>query len=543
MVNHSPISSLSRLEDVATLVDMLAFRAQHSPDKEAFIFEGESVSYERLWDEVNRVASFLMSQGVNSGDRVVIIFPNGTEFFSVFYGIQRAGAVSVPIFPGSGMRRALSIFSACAAKVVIVPSDVSTEMIESYRQGIEAFGAKLFTFDECLQSEVSADFPPIEAEQLAFLQYTSGSTGNSKGVMLTHKNLIANLRQMIAGAEMTEAEVLVSWLPVYHDLGLILMTMAPFYLGARLILLPTALTRMSHWLNAIMENKGTLTAAPDVGYRQVIKQTRDPKKYDLSSLRIAVNAAEPIRAQTVRDFEAMFGLEPVTKPSYGLAEASVGVTFWGVEAKPIKVDERGNVAIGYALPDVELKIIVDDRVAEVGEVGEIVFKSPSGTQGYFRNPEATDALFWQDGYIRTGDLAYWDAEGDLFLVARKKNIIKHSGRTISPREIEEIVDDINGVRYSAALGINRGDLAGEQAYVFAESRLSADRTETEGADIVREIVRTIHQRLGFRPGRVYLVAKHTIPFTYNGKIQHVDLKRQYMDGELASAGKLLYPKQ
>lgn len=541
MTSFTAISSLNTLEDVATLVDMLAFRAQHTPTKEAFIFDGDSVSHERLWDEVNRVASFLMSQGINPGDRVMIIFPNGTEFFPAFYGIQRAGGVSVPIFPGSGMRRALAIFTACEAKAVIVPSDTPQEMVDTYRQGVEAFGAKLFTFDECLQSEVADNFPEIEPEQLAFLQYTSGSTGNSKGVMLTHKNLVANLRQMIAGSNMTDEDVLVSWLPVYHDLGLILMTMAPFYIGARLILLTTALTRMSHWLNAIMEYRGTYTAAPDVGYRQVIKQTRDPEKFDLSTLRIAINAAEPVRAKTVHDFEEMFGLQPISKPSYGLAEASVGVSFWGVDPKPIKVDERGNVAIGYALPDIDLKIMVDDRDADIGEVGELVFKSPSGTQGYFRNPDATDGLFTNEGYIRTGDLGYWDADGDLFLVGRKKNIIKHSGRTISPRELEEIVDDIDGVRYSAALGINRGDLAGEQAYVFAESRLSAERAETEGADIVREIVRTIHQRLGFRPGRVYLVAKHTIPFTYNGKIQHVELKRQYTEGELAAEGKLLYP--
>ena len=543
MNSFTAISPLKTLEDVRTLIDMLAFRAQHTPEKEAFIFEGDSVSHERLWNEVNRVASFLMSHGIRSGDRVMIIFPNGTEFFSAFYGIQRAGGVSVPIFPGSGMRRALTIFTACEAKAVIVPSDTPQEMLDGYRQAVEAFGAKLFTFDECVQSEATADFPKIEAEQLAFLQYTSGSTGSSKGVMLTHENLIANLRQMIAGSNMTDDDVLVSWLPVYHDLGLILMTMAPFYIGARLVLLSTALTRMSHWLNAIMDYKGTYTAAPDVGYRQVIKQIRDPEKYDLSTLRIAINAAEPVREQTVRDFEAMFGLAPISKPSYGLAEASVGVSFWGVDAKPIKVDERGHVAIGYALPDIELKIVVDERDAEIGEVGELVFKSPSATQGYFRNPEATDGLFWGEGYVRTGDLAYWDDEGDLFLVARKKNIIKHSGRTISPREIEEIVDDIEGVRYAAAVGISRGDLAGEQAYVFAECRLSASRAETEGAEIVREIVRTIHQRLGFRPGRVYLVAKHTIPFTYNGKIMHVELKRQYSEGELATEGKLLYPKQ
>jgi len=541
MSNFTGVTVPSALEDVTTLVDMLAFRAKHTPDKEAFVFEGESVSHARLWDETNRVGSTLIANGLKPGDRALVIIPNGTEFFPAFYGIQRAGGTSVPLFPGSGTRRVLTILSACDAKAVIVPSDTPEDVLTTYRQGVAAFGCVLLTVSDCLQSDPGVEFPAVEPENLAFLQYTSGSTGSSKGVMLTHANLVANLRQMVAASKMTADDVLVSWLPVYHDLGLILMTMAPFYIGARLVLLPTTLTKMSRWLDAIVEYKGTYTAAPDVGYRQLIKQVREPEKYDLSTLRIAINAAEPVRAQTVQDFERMFNLRPISKPSYGLAEASVGVAFWGVEATPIKVDARGNVAIGYALPDVELKIVVDDRFANVGEVGELVFKSPSGTQGYFRNPEATESLFWGDGYIRTGDLAYWDADGDLFLVARKKNIIKHSGRTVAPREVEELVDDVPGVRYSAAVGVNRGDLAGEQLYVFAETRLSSERAAQEGPGYVRTIVQRIHERLGFRPGRVILVAKHTIPFTYNGKIQHVQLKEAYTSGELARDGKILYP--
>lgn len=541
MDNFSGVLVPSTLEDVTTLVDMLAYRAGHTPDKEAYVFEGDSVTHRRQWDEVNRVGSCLIEHGLKPGDRALVIIPNGTEFFPAFYGIQRAGGVAVPLFPGSGARRVLTILSACEAKAVIVPSDTPEEVLLTYQQGVQAFGCVLLTVADCLKSEPTADFPQVDPDDLAFLQYTSGSTGNSKGVMLTHANLVANLRQMVAASLMTDNDVLVSWLPVYHDLGLILMTMAPFYIGARLVLLPTTLTKMSRWLDAVVEYKGTYTAAPDVGYRQLIKQVRDPDKYDLSTLRIAINAAEPVRAQTVYEFERMFRLPPISKPSYGLAEASVGVAFWGVEASPIKVDVRGNVAIGYPLPDIELKIVVDDREAAVGEVGELVLKSPAATKGYYRNPEATEALFWGDGYVRTGDLAYHDADGDLFLVARKKNIIKHSGRTVAPREVEELVDDVPGVRYSAAVGVDRGDLAGEQLYVFAETRLSQDRAAVEGPAYVRAIVQRLHQRLGFRPGRVILVAKHTIPFTYNGKIQHVQLKQAYVSGELAREGKLLYP--
>lgn len=534
----------AKLENVATLVEMMAYRGEQTPDKEAFIFDDVPVTHATLWDQVNRTASFLMDEGVRSGDRVIVVIPNGPEFFPAFYGIQRAGGVSVPLFPGSGARRILSIVNSADAKAIILPSDTPEDTLAKYGEGLAAFGCKLFTVGECIAEAVpdGVTFPEVMPEQLAFLQYTSGSTGNSKGVMLTHANLIKNIRQMIAGSAMTEDDVLVSWLPVYHDLGLILMTMAPFYIGARLVLMPTTLTKLTGWADAITRYKGTYTAAPDIGYRMLIRQARDPERYDLSSLRVAINAAEPVREKTVHEFHETFNLPPITKPSYGLAEASVGVTFWGNEPTPIKVDERGHVAIGYALPDMELKIIVDDREAKPNEVGELVFKSESGTQGYFRNEDATANLFWGDGWIRTGDLTYFDDDGDLFMVARQKNIIKHSGRTVSPREVQEIVDDIKGIRYSAAVGVDNGSVAGEQLFVFAETRLNPDKVANgDGAAQAREIVNAIHERLGFRPGRVYLVAKHTIPLTYNGKIRHLALKQAYLNGELRENGQLLYP--
>lgn len=527
---------------IGTLIEMLEHRASHTPEGEAFRFKDHPTSYADLWRETNQVGTFLRRQGVAEGDRVVIIFPNGAEFFSAFYGIQRAGGVSVPIFPGSGDARVLSIFASCAAKAIIVPSDTPDETVEKYRDALRVFGAELYRFNECLTDNPTFAFPTPEPDDVAFLQYTSGSTGKSKGVMLTHRNLVANLRQMVAATQMTDEDVLVSWLPVYHDLGLILMTMAPFYVGARLILLPTSLLRMAAWLEAITQYKGTITAAPDVGYRQVIRQVREPSKYDITSLRIAISGAEPIRVDTVQTFEKMFGVENVTKPSYGLAEACVGLSFWGLEARPIKVDANGNVAIGDPLPRVEMKVVTETAEAAIGEIGEIVFKSPSGTQGYFRNPDATDVLFWGDGYIRTGDLAYRDKDGDVFMIARKKNIIKQSGRTIAPREIEELVEGFAEVRNCAAVGISRGDAVGEQAYVFAELRFPIDSGKVDAPKLARSIVRAIHDQLGFRPGRVYLVKKQTVPYTYNGKIRHADLKQQYLDGELAAQGKIVYPQ-
>lgn len=541
MSNFSSIKPLSELTDISTLTEMLAFRAQHTPDQDACTFEGGCLTFRQLWDSVNRVAGFLMQEGVDALDRVVVIMPNSLEFFPAFYGIQRAGGVAVPLFPGSGPQRILKIIMLSNARAVIVPDDTPDMDLAAYRAATRQHDCKVFRFGECdsYQLAETRTFPAVFPEDLAFFQYTSGSTGESKGVQLSHRNLIANLRQMIAASQMTSDDNLVSWLPVYHDLGLILMTMAPFYVGASVILLPTTLTNMNHWLNAITEYRGTYTAAPDIGYRMALKQVKDPSQYDLSSLRIAINAAEPVRASTIEAFESTFNIPNVMKPAYGLAEASVGVTFWGYKPRPVKVDERGFVAVGKAIPDLELKIVRDEEEMPPGEIGEIVFKSPSATRGYFKNPEATEKLFWREDYLYTGDMGYFDDEGDLFIAARKKNMIKQGGRSLAPREIEEIVDSIPRIRYSAAVGIDRGRQEGEQAYVFAETRLLKDTIDQEAPLLVQEIVRRIYENLGFRPGRVYLVRPHTIPFTYNGKIQHAQLKEAYLNGALKE--QLIYP--
>jgi acyl-CoA synthetase (AMP-forming)/AMP-acid ligase II len=330
--------------------------------------------------------------------------------------------------------------------------------------------------------------------------------------------------------EITEEDVFVSWLPVYHDMGLIIMTMIPFYLAADIHLLPTSLKNIENWFEAIQEFQGTFTAAPDFVYRLCTRQADTLRAYDIASLRVALNAAEPVRAATITEFESAFGLADVVAAGYGLAEVTVGVGMWKPRT-PMKVDAKGLVAVGHLFPDVEVKIADDD---------EILIKSPANSKGYFNNQQATEELFTEDGFIRSGDLGYVDADGFLFISGRKKNIIKYAGETIAPQEIEETVDAIEGVRYSAAVGIDRGRVEGEQAYVFVEMRKKEDIVEW-GYELILQIVQAIHNRLGIRPARVYLVKPRTIPKTHNGKIQHVLLREMYLNGTLREEGLILYP--
>jgi acyl-CoA synthetase (AMP-forming)/AMP-acid ligase II len=206
----------------------------------------------------------------------------------------------------------------------------------------------------------------------------------------------------------------------------------------------------------------------------------------------------------------------------------------------MKIDPHGNVSVGRPLPGINLMILRDGQPVGPGDIGEIAIRSPANTRGYYANGEATNSLFWKADTILSGDLGYVDADGDLYIVGRKKNIIIHAGHTVYPEEIAEGMEAVPGVGMSAAVGIDKGGVEGEQVYIFAEVR--AYRTSIEPfQDLIIAIVQQFQARFGFRPGRVYLVKPNTLPRTYNGKIQHQRLRAQYLAGDLLATGQILYP--
>lgn len=529
----------------ATLVELLERRARAEPEREAFRFADVGVSFGELWQGVDRVAAGLLALGLLRAERVVLALPNGIEFFGVFYGIQRAGGIAVPLFPGSGIDRVLQIAGHCEARTVVLPRSLEAGTLDRCRDRAAAESVRVLLAEEILHPAEVPDplqLPAIAPDDVAYIQYTSGSTGDSKGVQLSHANLLVNARQMIAGMEITAEDVFVSWLPVYHDMGLVLMTIVPFYLGARLVLLPAELTNIRRWIAEIENHRGTFTAAPDFAYRLCLRYMQSRRKHDLSSLRVALDAAEPVRRDTIADFEKAFGLENVMTAGYGLAEATVGVSM----SKPgnkVKVDANGAVSVGKAFPEVEISILDSNGSGDPcppGEPGEILVRSPANTHGYLDNPSANDGLF-HDGLLRTGDIGYLDAEGDLYVIGRRKSIIIQAGRNIAPREVEEIVDALPFVRYAAAVGIDRGGLEGEQVYIFAEQRERSVQPQEECERRSIAIVRAVHAHLGLRPGRVYLVAPRAIPRTHNGKIRYAELAERYRNGGLRERGALLFP--
>ena len=335
-----------------TLLELLKERAGLAPRQAAFFWDDQPFSFEWLWRGVNRFASELQWRGVGGGARVLICLPNGPDFFLAFYGTQRAGAIPVPLFPASGQARIAAIAELCGAEFLVVPTSAPEDFA----------GLRTVSVPGSEDSPPHGSFPDVGPDDIAFLQYTSGSTGTPKGVMLSHRGLLTNAEQMIAGMELSAADCFVSWLPVYHDMGLILMTMVPFFLGAKLVLLPAAAANARPWLGAIARHRGTITAAPDFAYRLALRSVRDPGAYDLSSLRVALDAAEPVRPGTLAAFERCFGLRNVLIAGYGLAEATVGVSTWAPGSPPL-VDGRGVVSVGHPFAGIDVRIIEERPAA------------------------------------------------------------------------------------------------------------------------------------------------------------------------------------
>ena len=523
----------------STLVEMLNSRSEEHPDHPAIIFEDKRVSYRELNQNATRFSRFLQQRGLQKSDRVVIALPNGDEFFVAFYGVLCAGGIAVPINHASGPERIFSIAALSRARFAVITSSSFSRLSNGLYRNRKK-GVSLITVNQSTSSSAHLNLPEVDPDDVAFIQYTSGSTGNPKGVQLTHKNIMTNIQQMIEGMRITQKDIFVSWLPAYHDMGLILMTMVPFFLGIRLYNMPAHIRSIRKWIETLHRQEATFTAAPDFAYRMALLYVRHPDKINLPNLRVALNAAEPVRAATVEKFERAFGCKNVMMPAYGLAEATVGVSSWPPRTK-IKVDERGFVSVGKGFPGVEMKILADRRFAGPGIVGEILVKSPANSRGYFNNARESSRLYWKKRYIRTGDLGYYDREEDYFIVGRKKNIIIHGGQNLSPQEVEEVIDELPFVRFSVAVGVDRGHIEGEQVYIFAEIRGEKSTPGNTYTDMAIEITHAFQNRLGFRPGRVYLLKPHTIPRTPNGKIMHLRLKEQYLDGSLHGAGSIILP--
>ncbi|WP_089718613.1 AMP-binding protein, partial [Candidatus Entotheonella palauensis] len=539
-----------------TLVEVLEWHAQHHPQRQHITLYGddetlEYITYGDLYSGAMAIAAALRQRDLMPRQTVALMLPTSRAFFESFLGILLAGAIPVPLYPPvrpsqieDHMRRQIGILDNAQATMMITIPEVQT--LARLLQPKVPTLRHVVTKRDLEGATSDGTRPTVEVDDIAFLQYTSGSTGNPKGVVLTHANLLANIRAMMMASEATPQDVFVSWLPLYHDMGLIGAWLGSLYQAYHLVIMSplTFLTRPQRWLEAIHVHRGTLSGGPNFAYELCVRRVRDEDiaGYDLSSWRIAFSGAEPVSPATMQRFTDRFtayGFQSRSmSPVYGLAEGTLGLAFpafgngprldpvqrevftrtgQAAPADPDDPDPLTFVSCGYPLPGHQIRI-VDSAGYEVPErrEGHLEFSGPSATSGYFRNPEASRELE-RDGWIDSGDLAYV-AEGEVFITGRAKDMIIRAGRNLHPYELEEAVGNLPGVRKGcvAAFGSRDSATGTERLVVLAETRETGTEEQTK---LRSQIDALVVDMLGAPADDVVLAPPQTVLKTSSGKIR------------------------
>lgn len=561
----------------ATLIEMLSYHVETHADRPHIWLwrsddEEERITYAELDRMARAVARGLLEQGLERGERVAIMLPTESEFFYAFFGVILAGGVPVPIYPPyrraqveDHLRRQAGILRNAEASFLITDEEIHRVGVLLHSLTVSL--RRVETVARLASGGPIAEPVPADSEATALIQYTSGSTGDPKGVVLSHANLLSNIRAMGEVMEASSSDVFVSWLPLYHDMGLIGAWLGSLYYGAPVVIMPPLafLADPARWLWAIHRHRATLTAAPNFAYEFCLKNISDEdiKSLDLSTMRMMLNGAEQVSPGTIARFTQKFrrcGFRPeALAPVYGLAESSVGVAFPPVGRAPIidRIDREilsrdgvarrapaddANalefVACGRPLPGHEVRI-VDDTGHEVADrrEGRLQFKGPSVTQGYFRDEAKTRALFDGD-WLESGDRAYI-ALGDMFLTGRIKDLIIRAGRNIYPHELEEFVGNIEGVRKGCVAAFPSPDpsTGTERLIVLAETRL----VDPEQLDNLRQRISEASTGiLDLPPDEIILASPHAVPKTSSGKIRRSEARALYEAGMIGREARALW---
>ena len=531
------------------------------------------VGWSQIHDEARAVGAALQAKGLVPGDHVAVLGPTSRDLITIVRGCWMAGIASM-VLPLPMRMGSLDAF------------------IDSTRARIRHGDAKLVLIDDQLADFYAAadgdppiepmrtvmpgapnvptgdalDIPDHDPERLVILQYSSGSTGEPKGVMIPDRVLSANLDATCEAAELGPGETMVSWLPLYHDMGLVGFLALPMTKGVDLVQAAPQdfLARPGNWMDWISDHGGTATAGPNFSWVLATRALKRKTDLDLSTLTLALSGAEPVDPVAVEAFVAeasRFGFDAGgIFPAFGMAEVAIAGAFpergRGLRvdtvdrqvletqrvAKPIEIDDPTDFAVrarqlpllGKAVPGLEMKVVDANTYEEVPErhVGELLLRGTSVTPGYYKRPDATAALF-KDGWLCTGDLAYL-LDGELVMCGRIKDVIIVGGRNVFPEDIERAVGPLDGVRAGNVIAFGMEGYKGkESVVVVAEVRL----TETSGdLDAIRSM---IHERTldvcGLPPRDIMLVQPGTLPKTSSGKLQRSKCRDEYLEDDLALA--------
>jgi acyl-CoA synthetase (AMP-forming)/AMP-acid ligase II/acyl carrier protein len=566
-----------------TIIEYLHHHAETKPDDIAFRFLNDAeqatreLTFKELWFEALSVAEFLKTK-VKPGDRVMLFYPPGMDYVIAFYGCLLAGVIAVPLYPPRKNKksdRIIKVAQSCQSVIALTTrSEAATVKACWAQQNHLALPLEFFTTDNSVfpLGDLGAAIE-IAPTSPAFLQYTSGSTGTPKGVIITHENIIANVKHLSQTSTGNKDDVFVNWLPLFHDLGLVTAILWPVFLGApSMLMAPATFIRDPlSWLKAISRYKGTMCGAPNFAYDLCVNKISDEHLagLDLSSWRVAYNAAEPVKAKTLEDFYTKFSSTGFKSnsfyPCYGMAEATVCVTGGQAEALPkvlyvnkqkfaehtLEIIEEANelstslVGCGIASAPHYVKIVDPVSREEVadGQTGEIWFSGPSVSPGYWQLDEVSTETFNQKivnssddkSYLRTGDFGVkWQSE--FYVTGRIKDLIIIHGTNYYPQDIEESVADAHVATrqgYSAAFSVTENDI--ETLTVVTELSRSHFR-DVDTKEVVSAIRKKILDEHEVKVSRVVLLKPYSIPVTSSGKIQRKQTKKMLLNSEFVAIG-------
>ena len=558
---------------LSTLIDILNFRAFNQPEQVAYTFlsndgkQEKYLTYKQLTNRCQLIASSLQNKGYKAKERALLLYPPGIEYIAAFFGCMYAGLIPVPVYPprpNRSLSRLQSVIVDVEAKLALT----NTNVLSNVKQNFERFPnfKNLFwvATDELPKNvdTLNSNLPVIKDNDLALIQYTSGSTGKPKGVIITHQNIIHNSALIYRCFGHSFASVGVSWLPAYHDMGLIGGIVQPLYAGFPVTLLsPTDFIRQPLlWLKTISECKATTSGAPNFAYEMCLNKikTEDKKNLDLSCWDLAFVGAEPIRAETLNNFAEAFAECGFKKsafyPCYGMAEATLIVS-GGIKQELPVVKESSHlsgkniVSCGKTSLGQEVKIVdSNNELCAEKEIGEIWIKNNNCiAKGYWNKDKINKKTFKakilgdESYYLKTGDLGFIE-QNELFITGRAKDVIIIRGKNYYPDDIEKTAEQSHNALKadsSAAFGIR---LEGEDRLVIVQEvkrtylkKLGIVKSNKELStknylEEVKSAIRSsIYNEYGLRVYAVQLIKTHTIFKTSSGKIQRFLCKQNYLN--------------
>ena len=520
------------------------------------------LSYADLRRMALMTARKLLSLGLKRGDRVAVVAETGPEFMAVFFGCQYAGLIPCPMpytmYIGgkeSYIERVAGMLAAAKACTVVTGDDLLGHISE----GAARAGVFRVLTHSALQAlpEAATKLEPFRADEEAYIQYSSGSTSSPKGVLISQKAIIANARGILReGLKLTPEDRAFSWLPLYHDMGLVGFCLSPMLGQVTVDFLATTsfARRPALWLKLMSDNGCTITYSPSFGYDLAARRINgEAITLDLSQLRVAGIGGDMVRSDVLENFAATLSVAGFRAkaflPSYGMAETTLAISFVDPD-KPIRIDSIDRNALklqGRAVPSrgsnarsfvvcgrplaasrVEIR---DEQNTVLGEraVGRIFVNTPSLMSGYFHNEEATAASVGADGFLDTGDMGYW-LDGEIVITGRAKDLILHNGRNIWPQDIEWAAEQIEPLRSGdvAAFAVE-GDDGEDEVTVLVQCRLQ----EQAAVEALRhEVAAIVHRSAGVEC-RVVMVPPKSLPFTSSGKLSRAGAKQKFQSGEIA----------